>query len=323
MLKKILSQLFWKRNTIVRLQQEIENQKVQLNLFQEDLVRQKQQTEQIINAHIEEEANKLLHNQTWIKKLNRVSSGIPTVWGREERLHISPLAAVHSCLFNTNSGEITVGDYTFAGSNVSILAGSHDMYLQGVLRRDAEFHSGYDIIIGDGVWLGSNCTVLGPCKIGDNAVVASGAVVAPGTVIEANSVYAGIPAKKIKEIIPELDIEEQHLQSALAREQGILYAHGFSEKRIVRIGERELIGHWIVENKAIIYTNREKVNIVLHKEIEKKTEILMICDNERRKFVLAEKDEEKSFLLEKVKDASIEINSNVWGIGTVFVAFCN
>ena len=317
--EKIKTRIFWKQNEIIRLRQEIEKQKAQLQLLQEELKKQEQQTKQIISARIAEETNNLLYNRTWIKELNRTASGIPTVWGREERLHISPLAAVYSCLFNTNSGEITVGDYTFAGSNVSFLAGSHDMNLKGVLRRDTEFCSGYDIIIGSGVWLGSNCTILGPCRIGDNAVVAAGAIVAPGTDIETNSVYAGTPARKIKNILPETDIGGLHMQNALIREQGILYTDGFSEKRFFKIGKQEFCGHWIVANKAHIYTNREKVELVLHKEIEEKAEVLVICDDGSQKCIFADRDEDVSFVLKKGKDTSIELCSDVWGIGTVFV----
>lgn len=323
MLKKIWNKVFWKRNTIIRLQQEIENQKTQLQLFQAELVKQKQQEQERINTSITEATNKLLCNQKWIKELNRVASGIPTVWGSEERLHISPLAAVYSCLFNTNSGEITVGDYTFAGSNVSVLAGSHDMYLQGVLRRDVEFHSGCDIIIGAGVWLGSNCTVLGPCTIGDNAVVAAGAVVVPGTVIDTNSVYAGIPAKKIKEISTENGIEGEHIQNALKREQGILYVNGFSEKRIIQIDKQDVSGHWIIANKAFIYTDSGKIDLLLHKNVDGKAEILIICGQKKQNIVLLEKDEKVSFILEGGKNSIIELYSNMWGIDTVFVTACN
>jgi acetyltransferase-like isoleucine patch superfamily enzyme len=59
---------------------------------------------------------------------------------------------------------------------------------------------GNDIWIGRGVWLGSNAVILGPCKIGDHAVVAAGAVVVPGTEIPSLAIAAGIPAKIIKYI---------------------------------------------------------------------------------------------------------------------------
>ena len=53
-------------------------------------------------------------------------------------------------------------------------------------------------MIGTGVWLGSNVVVLGPCVIGDNAVVAAGSVVAKN--VEANTIVGGVPAKLIRKL---------------------------------------------------------------------------------------------------------------------------
>jgi len=36
--------------------------------------------------------------------------------------------------------------------------------------------------------------------VGSNSVIAAGAVVLPGTIIPPGSIYAGVPAKKVKEI---------------------------------------------------------------------------------------------------------------------------
>ena len=77
-----------------------------------------------------------------LRELNREMSVQRTVWGDPARLVIAPGAAVETCLFNVNSGTIRIGRYTFAGSGVSILAGSHDPELRGFLRRDAELAEG-------------------------------------------------------------------------------------------------------------------------------------------------------------------------------------
>ena len=167
---------------------------------------------------------RLIRNREEMKNLNNELSGVPVLWGNPERLHLSPLASVHPCLFNTNSGEITVGDYTFAGSRVSILAGSHDYRLTGLLRRDSELTEGCDITIGKGVWLGSGCTILGPCTIEDNAVIAAGAVVTPGTIVPANSIYGGIPAREIGRLsLEEYDMESPEIKEAFDRANGSLF----------------------------------------------------------------------------------------------------
>ena len=49
-----------------------------------------------------------------------------------------------------------------------------------------------------------NAVVLDDAVIHSNCIVAAGAVVTKGTVIESGSLYAGTPAKKIKEISVEL-----------------------------------------------------------------------------------------------------------------------
>jgi acetyltransferase-like isoleucine patch superfamily enzyme len=121
----------------------------------------------------------------------------PFIWGDPSRVHIGQNAIMLNALFNTSSGEITVGEYTFASHNVCIITGTHDHSVFLDDRIKAFPNEGRDIVIGKGVWLGSNCTILGPCFISDHAVVAAGAVVVPGSFLEEGAVYGGIPAKKI------------------------------------------------------------------------------------------------------------------------------
>ncbi|MDC1105891.1 gamma carbonic anhydrase family protein [Prolixibacteraceae bacterium] len=58
--------------------------------------------------------------------------------------------------------------------------------------------------IHDNVLIGMNAVVLDDAVIESNAIVAAGAVVTKGTVVKSGSVYAGSPAKKIKELSPAL-----------------------------------------------------------------------------------------------------------------------
>ena len=52
--------------------------------------------------------------------------------------------------------------------------------------------------------VGMNAVVLDDAVVESNSIIAAGSVVTKGTVVESGSVYAGIPAKKIKEISPAL-----------------------------------------------------------------------------------------------------------------------
>ncbi len=118
------------------------------------------------------------------------------VWGNPSRLHIARSARMINTLFNVSSGHIHVGEFTFTGHNVAILAGRHDMNTFMSERMERVPTDGCDVVIGEGVWIGSNATILGPCRIGDHAVIAANALVrhdvAPYTVV------AGTPAKVVR-----------------------------------------------------------------------------------------------------------------------------
>ncbi len=54
--------------------------------------------------------------------------------------------------------------------------------------------------IEDHVLIGMGSIVMDHCVIGHHSIIAAGAVVTEGTVVEPYSLYAGVPAKKIKQI---------------------------------------------------------------------------------------------------------------------------
>ena len=129
----------------------------------------------------------------------------------------------------------------------------------GFLRREAELREGCDIEIGKGVWLASGCTVLGPCRIGDNAVIAAGAVLTPGTEVEAGTIWGGVPAKQIGRVSTE---EEEHSPAvirAMERNGGILYYTGWSEKQMAP--GRPLPGHRMEGKRAEVVTDRQAIRM--------------------------------------------------------------
>jgi carbonic anhydrase/acetyltransferase-like protein (isoleucine patch superfamily) len=56
----------------------------------------------------------------------------------------------------------------------------------------------------DNVLIGMGAIVMDHCVIGSNSIIAAGAVVLEKTIVEPGSVYAGVPARKVKDINPEL-----------------------------------------------------------------------------------------------------------------------
>ena len=117
------------------------------------------------------------------------------VWGPEGRLTIAPTAHVNDALFNTESGHITIGDHAFFGHGVAVLTGTHDVSQVREARQRAVPASGRDIEVGPGAWIGTRALVLGPCRIGADAVVAAGAVVTHD--VPDGARVAGVPARPL------------------------------------------------------------------------------------------------------------------------------
>lgn len=120
------------------------------------------------------------------------------VYGDERKLHVAETAVVNNALFNLSSGEITVGEYAFFGHNVSVLTGTHDWTTFGRERQTAVPKSGRDVVIEEGVWVSSNATIVGPCRIGAHAVVGVCSLVLGD--VEPYTVVAGVPAKVLRTI---------------------------------------------------------------------------------------------------------------------------
>jgi carbonic anhydrase/acetyltransferase-like protein (isoleucine patch superfamily) len=58
--------------------------------------------------------------------------------------------------------------------------------------------------IEDHVLVGMGAIVMDNAVIGNHSIIAAGAVVLENTIVEPGSIYAGVPAKKVKSISPEL-----------------------------------------------------------------------------------------------------------------------
>lgn len=58
--------------------------------------------------------------------------------------------------------------------------------------------------IEDNVLIGMGSIVMDNCHVESGSIIAAGAVLLEGTRVEAGSIYAGVPAKKVKDISPEL-----------------------------------------------------------------------------------------------------------------------
>ena len=77
---------------------------------------------------------------------------------------------------------------TVIGSNVSI---AHNAIVHGCT-------------VEDNVLIGMGAIIMDGAVIGSNSVIAAGAIILPGTRVEPGSMYAGNPAKRMKDISDEM-----------------------------------------------------------------------------------------------------------------------
>ena len=93
---------------------------------------------------------------------------------------------------NVQDGAVIHATYqkspTTIGNNVSI---GHNAIVHGCA-------------IHDNVLIGMGSIVMDDCVVESNSIIAAGAVVTQNTRVESGSIYAGIPAKKVKDISKEL-----------------------------------------------------------------------------------------------------------------------
>ena len=93
---------------------------------------------------------------------------------------------------NVQDGAVIHATYkkspTTIGNNVSI---GHNAIVHGCT-------------IEDNVLIGMGSIVMDDCVIMSNSIIAAGAVVTKNTIVESGSIYAGVPAKKVKDISKEL-----------------------------------------------------------------------------------------------------------------------
>ncbi|MEO7119875.1 MAG: gamma carbonic anhydrase family protein [Ginsengibacter sp.] len=98
---------------------------------------------------------------------------------------------------------------TTIGNNVSI---GHNAIVHGC-------------VIYDNVLVGMGAIVMDHAAVGSNSIIAAGAVVLENTIIEPGSIYAGVPAKKIK------DISEAKISDEINRiaDNYVMYAGWFKK----------------------------------------------------------------------------------------------
>lgn len=142
--------------------------------------------------------------------------GVKPVWGKD--CFIAPSATLCGDIIMGNDcsvwfNAVVRGDVNSIrmGNKVNVQDGAviHCTYLKTTTQIGNNVSIGHNAIvhgcvIEDNVLVGMGAIVMDNAKVESNSIIAAGAVVLENTIIESGSIYAGVPAKKIKNISEEL-----------------------------------------------------------------------------------------------------------------------
>ena len=96
------------------------------------------------------------------------------------------------------------------GNKVNIQDGAvlHTLYQKSTIEIGDNVSIGHNVTIHgakleNDVLVGMGATILDHAVIGSNSIIAANSLVLTGSKVEPNSIYAGVPAKKVKDIEPQ------------------------------------------------------------------------------------------------------------------------
>ena len=135
-----------------------------------------------------------------------------------ENIYIAPNATIVGDVQTGNDCSIWFnavirGDvnYIKIGNKVNVQDGAciHCTYLKHPPNIGNNVSIGHHAIvhgctIHDNVLIGMGAIIMDGCVVESNSIVAAGAVLTEGTQVPAGTIFAGVPAKKLKDISPAL-----------------------------------------------------------------------------------------------------------------------
>ena len=106
-------------------------------------------------------------------------------------------------------------NYIKMGDKVNVQDGAviHCTYKKAATTIGNNVSIGHNAIVhgctvDDNVLIGMGAIIMDDCVVESNAIIAAGAVVTKGTRVPSGTIFAGMPAKKIKDVSPELSSNE-------------------------------------------------------------------------------------------------------------------
>lgn len=109
------------------------------------------------------------------------------------------------CVVRGDVNAIRIGNKVNVQDNVVI----HCTYEKSATTIGNNVSIGHNAVVHgctimDNVLIGIGAVIMDGALIHKNSIIAAGAVVLKNTIVEEGSIYAGVPAKKIREISPDL-----------------------------------------------------------------------------------------------------------------------
>jgi acetyltransferase-like isoleucine patch superfamily enzyme len=100
--------------------------------------------------------------------------------------------------FGTNKNNpVVIGDFVMFGPKCTIQGGNHDLTYEGFMQKNKKIdHMSGVITMENGVWIGSNCTIISGANIGEGSII--GAMSLVNKKIPPFVVAGGVPVKIIK-----------------------------------------------------------------------------------------------------------------------------
>lgn len=143
-----------------------------------------------------------------LRPILRYALDTHVIMGNHDRVHVGERVALANTILNVSSGDIRIGSRTIFSNNVMVITGRHE-FVNGFRASwppesdDGTWgggkvevpESGFDITIGEGVWVCAGAIITGGVTIGSHSIVAAGAVVTKS--FPEHSILAGVPARRI------------------------------------------------------------------------------------------------------------------------------
>lgn len=114
-----------------------------------------------------------------------------------ERLSIGARVSIHPVCYIDAAGGIEIGNDVSIAHHSTILSSEHTWSDPDTPIRDQPVEL-RRTTIGNDVWLGAGCRILGGVQIGDRSIVAAGAVVTKN--VPSGVIVGGVPARVIKAV---------------------------------------------------------------------------------------------------------------------------